>query len=98
MQPFPEEYLHAKKLRHQFVTSRDIVDQRILQSDWTRGTTGHVQQNVVVSDAVFPWWLSLQLIPCGYIDPKILQFDWTRDISTHTQQKWYYQILTPLYN
>ena len=54
MLPFLAEYLHAKKLRDQFVPFRDIVDQRILQSDWTRSTTGHIKPKVVVSDAVFP--------------------------------------------
>ena len=35
-----------------------IHDERILQSDQTRGTTGHTQTKVVASDTNFPWWLS----------------------------------------
>ena len=42
--------------RYPFIPSRDD-DQRILKSDWTRGTSGHSQPMVVV-DAFFPWWLS----------------------------------------
>ena len=34
---------------------RDTDDQRILNSDWMRGTTGHIQTKVVVSDATLPW-------------------------------------------
>ena len=34
----------------------DIDDQRILQSDWTRGTSGHDQRNVLVPDTTFVWW------------------------------------------
>ena len=40
------------------VLSSDIVDQRILQSDWTSGTPGHIEPRVLVSDDTFPWWLS----------------------------------------
>ena len=36
---------------------RDIVDKRTLQYDWTRGTTGHTQLKVVVSDPIPLWWL-----------------------------------------
>ena len=32
----------------------EINRQRILQSDWTRGTTGHYQPRVAVSDVAFP--------------------------------------------
>ena len=42
-----------KKLRYQLTLSRDNDNQRILQSDWMRGTTGHTQTNLVVSDATF---------------------------------------------
>ena len=38
---------------------RDIVDQRTLQSNWTRGTTSHTQPKSVVSDTNFLLWLSL---------------------------------------
>ena len=50
--------LHAKKLRYRLIFSREIDDQRILQSDC--GLNGHTQTKAVVSDATFPWWLS----PC----------------------------------
>ena len=32
-----------KKLRYHLIPSRDIDNQRILLSDWTSGTTGHIQ-------------------------------------------------------
>ena len=51
-----------KKLRHKFTLSRDIENQRIQQSDWTRGTTDHTYKTVVVSDVTFPSWLST----CNY--------------------------------
>ena len=54
-----DDYLHAKSLRNCWISSRDIDDQRILQSDWKRGTklylasSGHTQPNVVASEATF---------------------------------------------
>ena len=33
--------------RYQFVSSRDIDDQKILESDWPKSTSGHNQQSVV---------------------------------------------------
>ena len=48
-----DDYLHAEKLRHKLTLSQDIDDQRILQSDWTRCTSGHIQQKVVVLDPTF---------------------------------------------
>ena len=51
-----DDHLHAKNIRYQMITSTDVDDQRILQSDLTRGTTGHSQPKVVVvSDTNFPW-------------------------------------------
>ena len=74
--------------------SRDIDDQRILQYDWTRHTTGHIQPKVVVSNPSFSWWLSpckktrYQLISSRYIDDqRILQSDWMRGTTGHTQPK-----------
>ena len=40
--------------RHQLIPSRDIDDQRILEFNWTKGTLGHTQSRMVVSDATFP--------------------------------------------
>ena len=45
--------LDAKKLTHHLTLSRDIDDQRIMQCDWRRGTTGHTQLKVVVSNSTF---------------------------------------------
>ena len=56
---FPWWISPRKKLRDQLILFRDIDEQRILQSDWTRGTTDQTQANVAVSDAN-PWWLT----PC----------------------------------
>ena len=44
-------YLQATNLR--LIPSRNIEDQRVLQSDWTRDTTGHTQLKVVISDTAF---------------------------------------------
>ena len=49
----------CKTLRYQLTLSWDIKDQRILQSDWMRGTSDHTQSKAVVSDA-FALWLT----PC----------------------------------
>ena len=75
-----DDYLHAKNLAEFLIFSKNIDDQRILKSDWTRGTTGHIQQKVVVTDATF---LSMaknlrdQFIPSRDIDDQtILQPDW----------------------
>ena len=42
-----------KNLRDRSIPFRNIDDQTILQSDWTRGTSGHTQPKVVVSEATF---------------------------------------------
>ena len=39
--------------RYQLFPSRDLDDQKILESDWPQGTPGHTQPKVVV----FPWQL-----------------------------------------
>ena len=54
MLPSFDKYLHAKNLKNQLIPSRDINDQRISQSDWTKGTIGHIQTKVVVLDAASP--------------------------------------------
>ena len=40
------------------IPSRDIDDQRTLESEWMWRTTGHIQPKVIASDATFPWWLT----------------------------------------
>ena len=42
--------------RYQLILSQDIDDQRILESDWTSGTSGYTQSRaiVVVLDPTFP--------------------------------------------
>ena len=54
MLPSLDGSLLAKILRDRLIRSSYIDDQRILQSDWTRSTTGYTQQKVVVSNAAFP--------------------------------------------
>ena len=44
-----------KNLRYRLILSRDINDQRSLQSDWKREKTGHIRPKMVVSDVTFPW-------------------------------------------
>ena len=43
-----------KNLRYRLILSRDINDQRSLQSDWKREKTGHIRPKMVVSDVTFP--------------------------------------------
>ena len=43
MLPSLDDYLHARNLRDQSISFRDIDDQRILQPSWTRGKTNHTQ-------------------------------------------------------
>ena len=43
MLPSIDDYLHARSLRDQSIAFRDIDYQKILQSNWTRGTTSHTQ-------------------------------------------------------
>lgn len=52
------KYLHTENLRHQLIPPRNIVDQRILLSDWTRDTLQHTQPEVKVSGPIFHSWLS----------------------------------------
>ena len=40
--------------RYLLVLSSDIVDQRVLQSEWTRDKTGYTQPKRVFSGATFP--------------------------------------------
>ena len=43
-----------KKLKNQMILFKEIVDQRILQSNLPRSLTDHTQLKVVVSNAAFP--------------------------------------------
>ena len=49
MLPSLDEYLHAKNLKYQLIPSGDIVDPRILKSDWTRCMLDRIQPQVVAS-------------------------------------------------
>ena len=53
MLPSLNDYPDSKNTEDCWMSSRDIDDQRILQPDWTGGTTGHKQQKVLVPDANF---------------------------------------------
>ena len=53
MLPSYNKYLHTENLRHQLIPPKNIVDQRILQSDWTRDTLQHTQPEVKVSGPIF---------------------------------------------
>ena len=50
---FPWYLSLSKKLRYQLILLRDINDQRILQSDWIRGTSGLIQPKMIVSDVTY---------------------------------------------
>ena len=53
MLPLLDDCLYAKNPKYCWTFSKDNDDQRIMQSDWTRGTTGHSQLKAVVSDTTF---------------------------------------------
>ena len=53
-----EKRLTMVRQSYQLILSRDIDYQRILESDWAKGTPGHTQKRVVILDTTFPWWLS----------------------------------------
>ena len=40
--------------RYELISTRDIGDQRILESDWPKSTPGFDQQRVVGSNGTFP--------------------------------------------
>ena len=52
MLPSLDKYLHAKNLRYQLIFSRDINDQRILQSDWLRTFLA------ITEDLIFPRYVT----------------------------------------
>ena len=54
MLPRLNVYLHAKNLKYHLNASRNIDEQRILQSNLTRDTSDHIQPKLVVSYATFP--------------------------------------------
>ena len=47
-----------KILRYHLILWRNNDGQRILQSDWSRSTSGHTQPKLVVSGDTFLWWLA----------------------------------------
>ena len=59
--PFFDDNLHSENLTDQWVPARGIDDQKIMQSDWTRGITGYSQLKLVAS------------FPRGYIHAKNLR-------------------------
>ena len=76
---------NPKKLRHQLTLSSDIVDHRILQSDWARSMADPTQPKMEILDATFTWWLTLCTKTKTSLDPfqrywwsKILQCDWRK--------------------
>ena len=85
MLPCLYEYFHAKNQISQG------ADQRILQSNWKRDTSGHAQAKLVVSDDIFPYDLlntKKQDIDEREIDEqRILQSNRIRDLTGHTQPK-----------
>lgn len=88
--------LETVRHRYHLTPSEDIVDLRILKSDWTRGTPDITQsaEMLLSWDATFPWWLSPHKKSKTFIlsnahkiverinaDERIVQSDWTR--GTH---------------
>ena len=90
--PLMSNSMQKKKLRYHSFLSRDFDDQRILQSEWTRGITGHFQPKEKVPDATLACWLPpyKKLRDCWIFsrdinDQRILQSDWKRGTTGHTQ-------------
>ena len=78
--------------RYQSIPSRDIGNQRILESEWHNVTSDHTQPRAVPVNVTFPWWLS----PCktwryylGFsnfiADHRIIQ---SRQNMSHPTKKW----------
>ena len=70
------------KNEHQLIPSRDN-DDHILQYDWLRDTTGHIQPKLLLPGATFPWWLTIRTktnISTDFFrntdDQRNLQRDW----------------------
>ena len=82
---------HTKK--YQLVLSSDIVNQRILQSDWMRGTPHPTKKGsprcfLLLMTNSMPKKLIYQLILFRNIDDqRILPSDWIRCLTGHTQSK-----------
>ena len=97
MLPSLDDYLYAKNLRNWSISSisRDTDDKKMLHYDLMKGTAGHTQLKVVVSDAAFPRWLTpwgkklrCHLILSRDIDgQRILRSNWTTGTAGHTQLK-----------
>ena len=60
----------CKSLKNYWISPRDIDDQRLLKSDWMRGSTGwlHPAKKVLVSDTTF--------LPTFIFMKKIYDIDW----------------------
>ena len=92
MLPSIDEYLHSKNLKYQLISLKDIVDQRILQSDWTRGTPRHTQPKMAVLDVPslekYPQVKKSKIsmvLSSDFADYRILETDWIRSTACHTQ-------------
>ena len=59
-------YVHAKNLSYQLIPSKGIDDQRILQSDWTRGISNQKRQRQLLTS--FHHYLNWNFAEeCGYV-------------------------------
>ena len=95
---FPWWISSYKNLRYQeLIPSSVIVDQRILQSDWTRHIPGHTQRKVVVLHSTLAGWLSLN--KKNKEIKRVFFSDWKRGSPGHTQPKklviYYFPMLLP---
>ena len=83
MLPALDDYLHARNQRYWLILPSDIVHQRIVRSNWTRSTPGHIEPKFVVSDAVFLWWpapnekykIRIEIFNRAIVDRRILLSD-----------------------
>ena len=90
-----DDYLQTKNWRYHLVLSSFIANQRIPQSDWMWDTTATANQQMMVSIATFPWWLtrckknlSYQLILSkDIVNQRTLQWNWLRGTTGHTKPK-----------
>lgn len=84
-----EKRLTMVRQSHQLILSRDIDYQRILESDWAKGTPGHTQKRVVILDTTFPDdYLNINIKDITWLFPLILLIkDGTRHTNSYTQPK-----------
>ena len=75
-----------RNLRYQLTISKYIIDQRILEQDWTRGTPGHTQPKVVLSHPSSPPWCLSHCKNSKIMINSLQRLCWLKDLAI-----WFYE-------